>query len=274
MKDYYQILGISEKADDEEVRKAFRKLAFQYHPDKNLGREKQAEAKFKDINEAYAVLSDKVKRQQYDLARQSGAAGTAFGSQPGFRYSQQDIFKDAFTNRASMDDFNRIFGQAGLRFDPEFLNRVFFNANNVVIRYYTYSNVKPQATSHSGNTFNTQSEIQAQPYRSKPGLMERMAARTTFKLSQFILKRLFGIQMQEPAPELDMERDFEIDAAKAVDGGEQLYIHKNWLKTRKLMVKIPSGIQSGTKIRLQGLGRRKGKRRGDLYLRVTIRPPG
>jgi len=64
-KDYYSILGVSEKASHEEIRRAFRKLAMKYHPDKNLGNEKWAGEKFKEINEAYAVLGDEAKRQEY-----------------------------------------------------------------------------------------------------------------------------------------------------------------------------------------------------------------
>ena len=83
-KDYYKILGISKTSSPEEVKKAYRKLAMKYHPDRNKG-DKTAEAKFKDISEAYAVLSDTEKRKQYDM----------FGSE-GFqnRFSQEDIFRD------------------------------------------------------------------------------------------------------------------------------------------------------------------------------------
>ena len=111
MKDYYQILGISENASDEDIRKAFRKLAFQYHPDKNIGHEKEAEEKFKDINEAYCVLSNEAKRQQYDMVRKNRYAGVGSGYyQPnqGFQYSQEDIFRDTFTNQSSMEDLNRM----------------------------------------------------------------------------------------------------------------------------------------------------------------------
>src|SRR5688572_29985130 len=64
-KDYYKILGVERNADEKEIKKAFRKLAQQYHPDKNPG-DKVAEAKFKEINEAYTVLSDADKRSKYD----------------------------------------------------------------------------------------------------------------------------------------------------------------------------------------------------------------
>ncbi len=82
--DYYKILGVSKTASDAEIKKAYRKLALKYHPDKNKG-DSAAEAKFKELSEAYAVLSDKEKRQQYDT----------YGSD-GFqqRYSKEDIFKN------------------------------------------------------------------------------------------------------------------------------------------------------------------------------------
>src|SRR5512137_502182 len=84
-KDYYAALGVARGASEEEIKKAYRKLAMQYHPDRNKG-DKKAEEKFKDISEAYAVLSDKEKRAQFD---QFGAAGFRQ------RYSQEDIFRGA-----------------------------------------------------------------------------------------------------------------------------------------------------------------------------------
>jgi curved DNA-binding protein len=97
-KDYYAALGVARGASEEEIKKAYRKLAMQYHPDRNKG-DKKAEEKFKDISEAYAVLSDKEKRTQYD---QVGAAGFRQ------RYSQEDIFRGA--------DFGDAFSGTGI--DP------------------------------------------------------------------------------------------------------------------------------------------------------------
>ena len=79
MKDYYSILDVSEKASHDEIKRAFRKLAMKFHPDRNLGNEQWAGGRFKEINEAYAVLGDEVKRQEYDRMRRAGFAG--YGAQ-------------------------------------------------------------------------------------------------------------------------------------------------------------------------------------------------
>ncbi len=98
-KDYYKILGVSRNASQEEIKKAYRRLALKYHPDRNKGN-KEAEEKFKEINEAYAVLSDPEKRRQYDQ----------FGSTEFHRrFSQEDIFRDF--------DFESIFKDLGIGFD-------------------------------------------------------------------------------------------------------------------------------------------------------------
>ncbi|UCF90754.1 MAG: J domain-containing protein, partial [Desulfobacterales bacterium] len=93
--DYYKVLGVSKDASDDAIKKAYRKLAMKYHPDHAKG-DKASEEKFKKISEAYAVLSDKEKRRQYDT----------FGSE-GFhqRFSQEDIFKGF--------DFSDIFREFG-----------------------------------------------------------------------------------------------------------------------------------------------------------------
>ena len=97
-RDYYEVLGVSKSASDAEIKKAYRQLAKKYHPDTNPG-DKEAEAKFKEASEAYAVLSDAEKRRQYDqfghAAFEQGGAGGGFG---GFDFSGDmgDIFGDIF----------------------------------------------------------------------------------------------------------------------------------------------------------------------------------
>ncbi len=270
MKNYYQTLGVPEDASDEDIRKAFRKLAFQYHPDKNPGHEKEAEEKFKDINEAYGVLSDSAKRQQYDLARKGQFVGAGYGpSNPGFQYSQEDIFRDTFTNQSIMDELIRMFEQGGLRFDPEFLNRVFFDADNVVFRVYysdgarsySYSGSRPGYQSDQGN---------ASTDTYKPNFVERWFTKALLKTSGFILRKAFGVQYEPPQPVLDRYQVLELSPVEAMFGGEKEVTYQKDKKTKKLIVKIPPGIIPGTQIRLRGMGQKDGKKSGDLYLRVKL----
>ncbi len=107
-KDYYQILGVPRNASKAELKKAYRKLAMQFHPDRNQGKEKWANEKFKEINEAYAVLGDPQKRRQYDQFGTVGNIGDIFGSP---------------STRATFEDMMRDFGGAGLGFG--FLDNIF-----------------------------------------------------------------------------------------------------------------------------------------------------
>ena len=100
-RDYYEVLGVSKNASDDEIKKAYRKLAVKYHPDRNPG-DKEAEAKFKEINEAHEVLSDKQKRARYDQfghagvggASGGGFSGNPFGGANGFNFNGQTFHFD------------------------------------------------------------------------------------------------------------------------------------------------------------------------------------
>ena len=107
-KDYYKILGVPRNASEQDIKKAYRKLAMQYHPDRNPGKEEWANEKFKEINEAYAVLGDPEKRGQYDRFGTVGDIG--------------DIFRSRNT-QSTFEDVMRDFGGAGLGFD--FLDGIF-----------------------------------------------------------------------------------------------------------------------------------------------------
>jgi DnaJ-class molecular chaperone len=260
MKDYYGILGVPENCSEADIRKAFRKLAFQYHPDTNPGNEKWAEEKFKEINEAYGVLGDKDKRRQYDLARSGQFAGYGTGYQ-GFQYSQQDIFNGIFANQTMFDEMNRMFAQAGLRFDQDFLNRVFFAGRNIGFQFFTSPGGAGQAA------------YQRQSYVSthKPGWLERLLARIVTRIAKTVLKSLLNIQYEVPSRlELDHHVALKITPAEAMAGGEKRVTYKRGGQVKNLMVKVPSGVKTGTKIRLKGMGMTTGKKSGDLYLHVQI----
>ena len=97
LKDYYQILGVSREASAQDVKKAFRRLALRYHPDRNPDNPKQAEEKFKEINEAYQVLSDEQKRQQYDRLI----------NWPGYS-RRTTVINNIPSNRADLDSVNEV----------------------------------------------------------------------------------------------------------------------------------------------------------------------
>ena len=265
MKDYYKILGLPENSPEADIKKAFRKLAFKHHPDTNPGNEKQAEAEFKEINEAYGILGDKVKRQQYDLARKSPFAsiGQTAGSQ-GFRYSQQDIFNGIFSNRTMYDEMNRMFAQAGLRFDQDFLNRVFFSGRGISFQFFTGPD-RADGRVDDSNTAYPQ-------YIRKPGWLERMLGRILTRIFKFLLKTIFNVQNEAlSSRKLDYHVDLEITPDEALAGAEKPITYKRNDQTKNLMVKVPSGVKTGNKIRLKGMGMVAGNKTGDLYLRVKVK---
>ena len=107
-RDYYEVLGVSKDATEKDIKKAYRKLAFKWHPDKNPDNKKEAEEKFKEVNEAYSVLSDPEKRRQYDMG---GFDFESFGFGDGF--DPMEIFKSFFGkhsgNKKGGDPFGFVF---------------------------------------------------------------------------------------------------------------------------------------------------------------------
>ena len=137
--DYYHTLSVSPDASAKEIKQAYRKLALETHPDRNPGDER-AEERFKKINEAYGVLSDAGKRAQYDQYRRVGyRPGRPQGS--GFGYSQDEIFRDFFTSRHAQDIFQEMekeFARMGMRFDPTFINNLFFGGRNIFFQGFVF----------------------------------------------------------------------------------------------------------------------------------------
>jgi molecular chaperone DnaJ len=114
-RDYYEVLGVSKGASDDEIKKAFRKLAVKYHPDKNPGN-KEAEEKFKEANEAYSVLSDKTKRSRYDQFGHAGVGGDGGGNPFGGGFGGNgQSFNFDFGGGGFEDIINAMFGGGGFR---------------------------------------------------------------------------------------------------------------------------------------------------------------
>jgi DnaJ-class molecular chaperone len=238
VKDYYAILGVTPEATHAAIKAAFRKLAFKHHPDKNPGQEAEAAARFKEISEAYGVIGDAEKRAEYDRFRRTGFSGA-----PGdFGYSQQDIFRTAFTNQQMAEELRRMFAQGGLRFDQDFMNRVFFGG---------------AAGAPTGG---------AAPAADQPDWLTRQVLRFAKWLGGLALNSLFG----PPPPNLDRNRDLRVTAIEASEGAEKTITVNREGHRKKIAVKVPAGIKNGAKIRLRGMGESVDGRHGDLYLRVRV----
>ncbi|MFC1910879.1 DnaJ domain-containing protein, partial [Chloroflexota bacterium] len=247
MKDYYKILGITDDASHDEVKKAYRKLAFQYHPDTNPGNEKQASDKFQEINEAYCVLCDENKRKEYDYARKSGFAGTGYGANgQGFRYSQQDIFRSSFTNQVTLDELARMFAQSGLRFDQDFLNSIFGGRGFAFHFTPGYTGNVYQAYRANNDYNKTASAVPT----SKPGFVQGWTNKIIMKLGGFLLRRMIGQPYKSVLQQqLDHHIELDISASEAEAGVEKLINYNRNGQSKKLAVKIPQGAKTGTKIR-------------------------
>jgi curved DNA-binding protein len=251
-KDYYTILGVSEKASRDEVRRAFRKLAMKYHPDKNLGNEQWAAEEFKEINEAYAVLGNEAKRQGYDRMRQTGFAGYGAQYAGGPYYSQEQVFADAFNNPYLIQELAKMFQEAGLRFDQGFVDNLFFGGRGFVFTSSNQTSRGDWSVSTSGY---------------KPPLLVRLFG----KLVRFMLKRAFGVQeVSWQSRGEDLYHEIYLSREEAEVGVDKKIKYKRGKEKKKLIVKVPPGVTQGTKVRLRGMGL-KGRTPGDLFVTVKIR---
>ncbi len=250
MKDYYSILGVSRNATQEEIKEAYKRLAKQYHPDRNPG-DKSAEEKFKEINEAYQVLGDPQKRAQYDRAYQFGF--NSFG-----------------------DDWKRT------DFNFDFLNFDFSNLGDIFDTFFESTETK---VPERGEDIEVEKEIsledvfhgrsfeigytRLQPcsvcggrgYKTgKSGVCATCGGRGYVKASH----GLFSIKQTCPTCKGTGKRGSF--CSSCVEGRVQGY--------ERITVKIPKGIRDGEKLRIQGKGNagRFGGEPGDIYIKVKLIP--
>ncbi len=202
-----------------------------------------------------------VKRRQYDAARRGQFVGAGYGGSQGFSYSQQDILQNMFSSQAVFSELERMFTQAGLRFDRGFVSQVFFGGK--VFTLYSFSG---SGSTHQGAYRPTAVS------NYKPSLIKRAFSKIASSLGRFVLKRVFGLQCVAPKAmeSLDEHLELEVSAAEAIAGGEKPVTYKHGRRKKSLVVKIPSGVKTGTKIKLKNMGKLKGKQAGDLYLHVKV----
>jgi DnaJ-class molecular chaperone len=249
--DYYHILGIDQKASPKQIKDTYRKLAFEYHPDRNQKNPEAAE-KMKQVNEAYAVLSNPVKRREYDAMRQQ--FGSSAYSRFRQNYSEQDIFSGSDVNQI-LEQLARAFGLRG--FDEIF--KEFYGKG---YRHYEFRKPGFFAKSYyfTGPRQSRGLNDSGLPLRGGIG-----------KLTRFFLKQFSGIELPEDGT--DLNDIIRLSPELARQGGPYAYYFRE--KDKKLVVKIPPGIKYNQQIRLTGMGKdgKGGGKAGDLYLKVRIRKP-
>jgi curved DNA-binding protein len=287
--DYYQILGLSRDATADDIKKAYRKMAMKHHPDKAKGDKHQAEEKFKQISEAYAVLSNPEKRKEYDQ----------FGSQA-FRqkFSQEDIFRgfdfsDIFDVGISDSIFSRIFGGLGGG-RPRGRTRVFryggpegyheqFQAPKgqdfqvempITLHEMAFGTEKLVSYSHNG-------QVEKISVKIPPGTLPGRKLRLTGKGGSSPMGGPPGdlyVKLKEVEHPVfkrdgnDLSVDRRIKFTEATLGTK---VTVPTLDGKTMSLKVPPGTQSHTKMRLKnyGLPTANGKSRGDQLVRIIVETP-
>jgi len=288
--DYYETLSVSTDASAEEIKKAYRKLALETHPDRNPG-DARAEERFKKINEAYGVLSDPGKRSQYDQYRRFGYQPGRTGGR-GFGYSQDEIFRDFFSSGHAQDIFQEMekeFARMGIRFDPAFINNLFFGGRNIFFQGFVFGPgrvrvvrygrpfVRPERAGRSAAGPATEALNPGKLLESGFSFLGRAGK----KAGEYLLKKVFGVQpehglAERPAGktvEQDLTYDLPITQGQA-QFGDMVQINLPHYGNGKLVsMRIPPGVKTGTRLRLKDMGNLlpgDNMGRGDVYIVLRI----
>jgi DnaJ-class molecular chaperone len=226
-KDYYKVLGVSKTASVDDIKKAFRKLARKYHPDVNPG-DKKAEEKFKEINEAYEVLSDAEKRRKYDTLGPNWQEQFGYRTPAGRRTSGFPGSAPAFDSNFS-EFFETLFGRAGA------------GAGGMRAR---------------------------EDPRRRAGDNIEQPVEVTLQEAYTGGARTYNIQASETCAFCRGTGEVADKTCANCNGQGQL------ARSKRIQVKIPPGVESGSRIRVAGEGQpgTAGGPRGDLYLVITVKP--
>lgn len=251
--DYYDLLGISSDASDEEIRKAYRKLAVKYHPDKNPDN-KEAEEKFKEISHAYEILNDKNKRSQYDRFGENAFQGGGTG---GF-HDPSDIFREAFGGGLG-DVFGEMFGFSSqnnggvskgrdleYNLKVDFLEAVKGTTKQIRVRKY-------EACSNCAGSG-------AKPGTSK-AICNRCGGRGQVSQSAGFFSIARTCDLCRGTGEIIKERCSDCGGVGRKED------------TKQISVKVPPGVDNGVRLRLSGEGEAgaSGGPYGDMYVAITVK---
>lgn len=292
-KDFYQTLGVTKSSSPEEIKKAYRKLAMQYHPDKNQGN-KKAEEKFKEISEAYEVLSDAEKKKNYDMFGHAGVNGNPFGAGGGaqggnpFGRGGGNPFGGGFGQADINDLFGDIFGEAfgggGARTRSSSSSQRSSSRKGADLRY-TLSITFEEAATGTEKVISFVRQVGNKEEAAKLSVTVPAGVKEgqRLKLSEEGDKPSSGsagdlyviINLQEhllfKREEADVMLDLPVKYTEAILGTE---IEIPTL-TGKAQIKIPAGIYSGQVLRLKGKGfpRIGGIGNGDMLVRLLVDTP-
>ena len=260
-RDYYDVLGVDKSADATAIKKAYRKLAMKYHPDKNPG-DKEAEEKFKEINEAYEVLSDETKRRNYDQFGHEGVNGQGFGGAGGFGGQGFGGFDDIFG-----DIFGDMFGGG---FSGGSRQRRRGPERGADIKQRVNISFEEAAFGKKVQVKINRSEECDECHGSgaKPGTTKKTCPTCHGSGTvQSVQRTPFGnIASQRTCSTCNGEGEINESPCNKCHGKGSVR------KTKTIEVDIPAGIDDGQMIKLSGQGEvgEKGGPRGDLYIVVNV----
>ncbi len=252
-RDFYEILGVNRDASDDEIKKAYRKLAMKYHPDRNPDNP-SAEEKFKEAKEAYEILSDGQKRAAYDqyghagVDPQAGMGGGGFGGGGGFADAFGGIFDEIFGGRGGGGGRSNIYRGADLRYNLEITLEQAAHGTETKIRIPTMEEC--DGCHGSG---------------AKPGTQPKTCP-TCNGSGQVRLQQGF-FSIQQTCHKCHGTGRFIADPCTKCSGAGRIKQHKT------LAVKIPAGVDEGDRIRLAGEGEHgvNGGPPGDLYVQIHLK---